>query len=334
MNARPQQAKCLGRLSKDESGNALILTAVFLIALLAFAAFSIDMGNVYVQRHLIQSGADAASLAAVQTWATENDVTVVTRIGTTVATNNAMFPQDIVSITPGVWNASNRKFTADSSHNFGNNSVPAVRVIAQRQVPMYFAGIVGIRHMSPRVQSVAIAALATAAAGVMPWAGCVKGSNPQPCQTVTLKNGNDCSGPGNFGTLALGGTGAANYENNIEYGYAGIIRIGDVLDTEPGNKVGPTSALDARLAGAPPYVCDPQNPYAPSQRLAIVITTNDDLGPGRKAIHVTGFWVVALDDRGNRSEVTGKYVQAYPGTEIDPSRPPTTGALSGVALAQ
>lgn len=46
--------------------------------------------------------------------------------------------------------------------------------------------------------------------------------------------------PGNFGAIALGGRGASNYRDNIIYGYGGLVRVGDVLDTEPGNKFGPT----------------------------------------------------------------------------------------------
>jgi len=52
--------------------------------------------------------------------------------------------------------------------------------------------------------------------------------------------GNPWLTPGNFGAIALGGTGASNYRSNIAYGYPGIVRLGDILETEPGNMVGPT----------------------------------------------------------------------------------------------
>ncbi len=342
MNTKPQRDK---DAPKGERGNALVLTAVFLIVLLAFAAFSIDMGNVYVQRHLIQSGADAAALAAVQIWALNDAVADTVQVGTAVATNNAVQAADIISITPGVWNAANKQFTADSSHNFHNNAVPAVRVIAQRGVPMYFARVLGIHQMNPRVESIAIAGPATAAFGVMPWFKCAQGNQtPQPCEPLVLKysdindfgpNDNPCVGVGNFGSLRFpGGSGGDWYRNNVEYGYQGIVRIGDVIDTETGNKVGPTQqGLEARILGAPLYQCDPNNPtVVPSQRLAIVVVT-DNQGYQTSKVVVKQFWVFAMDDPVG-GQVTGRFLQTYSGTEIDPSKPPVVVGVNTVALVR
>lgn len=58
--------------------------------------------------------------------------------------------------------------------------------------------------------------------------------------------------PGNFGPAALGQHGADVYEENIIYGYQGFIQVGDILETEPGNMIGPTqSGVDALIAQDP-----------------------------------------------------------------------------------
>ena len=64
---------------------------------------------------------------------------------------------------------------------------------------------------------------------------------------VQLKQGQ--VGAGNWAPLALGGNGASNYSTNIQNGYPGKVSVGDTLDTEPGNVVGPTrSGFQYRLS--------------------------------------------------------------------------------------
>jgi Flp pilus assembly protein TadG len=321
---------------KQERANALVMTVLFMGALFGFAALSIDMGNVYTNRLQMQEGADSAAMGAVQDWALETDATKTVSSGTKIATNNNIQSTEIISITPGVWHASTKTFEANTS-NFAVNSIPAVRVIVQRAVVTYFAKLFGFSTITVRVQSIAAAGQATAATSLMPWAVCQPGNQtPNPCASVTLKfsdvgGGDPCANPGNYGAVALGGTGANVYRNNIENGYPGIVRIGDVIPTQTGNMVGPTDqGLSARIAGAPPYNCDPADPVVPSQRLAIVIVTTPSLADKQNVV-VTAFWVFAMDDP-QHGQVTGKYLKVFAGTEIDPSKPPPSGSLAGVAL--
>jgi Flp pilus assembly protein TadG len=70
-------------------------------------------------------------------------------------------------------------------------------------------------------------------------------------QQIQLKAGSWLT-PGNFGPAALGGRGASNYENNIIYGSNTYVQIGDILDTETGNMVGPTRrGVDGLIAQDP-----------------------------------------------------------------------------------
>jgi Putative Flp pilus-assembly TadE/G-like len=55
--------------SESERGQAIVILALMMIGLLAFAALAIDGGNAYVERRRSQNGADAAALAgARQIW--------------------------------------------------------------------------------------------------------------------------------------------------------------------------------------------------------------------------------------------------------------------------
>ncbi len=57
--------------------------------------------------------------------------------------------------------------------------------------------------------------------------------------TILLKNSSWYT-PGNFGAIDLGGTGANVYRANIANGWNGVLNLGDIITTEPGNMVGPT----------------------------------------------------------------------------------------------
>jgi uncharacterized membrane protein len=58
---------------RNQAGSTLVTVVICLTALLAFAALSVDLGNVYTHRKFIQEAADAAAMAAVQDWASTQD---------------------------------------------------------------------------------------------------------------------------------------------------------------------------------------------------------------------------------------------------------------------
>lgn len=58
--------------------------------------------------------------------------------------------------------------------------------------------------------------------------------------------------PGNFYPVSLGARGANAYRDNIAYGWNGTLRVGDIIDTEPGNMVGPTIQGVAQLIAQDP----------------------------------------------------------------------------------
>ncbi len=82
---------------------------------------------------------------------------------------------------------------------------------------------------------------------------------------------------GNYGIIALGGTGARTYGENFMYGYEGNLSIDDIIYTETGNKAGDTKiGVDYLVNGCthtPPCTYDSYNPKCPRIIFIPVINT-------------------------------------------------------------
>jgi Flp pilus assembly protein TadG len=319
----------------SQRGGTLVLVTVFMVALFGFAALSVDVGNVLVQRTRIQEAGDSAALASVVDWATGATAAAVAQRAKSFASANGVLTNEVKTVRVGKWDNSTKTFTEQAT--FTSSDVPAVEVTNQRVVPTYFAKVVGLPSMSPRTVSVAVAAASRGAGGALPWSMCNDEPTPVKCDIIVIKKkgGNDCASRGNYDALALGGTGSDNYRDNIVTGFPGILHVGDIVDTEPGNMVGPTKqGLDDRLSGVPPYVCTPTSPPPTGPRLAIIPVTTPYTKNGRAQAQITGFYTVALRDYSGGGNVEIQFVEVFNGTEVDPSAPPAVGMLNGVALVK
>ncbi len=341
---------------RDELGATLVLVTVFVVALFGMAALAIDVGNMYTQRNRIQDGIDSAALAAVSSWAGGKTPDEVVTTAQAFAMTNGVQSSDIQSIEAGEWIRATRTFTALSSLpvSMPAGTLPAVRVIARKTIAMYFASVVGMKAMSPRLEASAVAGHSVAAARVMPFAMCFDEPTKIPCTTVTLKFANggisgsetttcqDGAGNSQFGGLDLpvpgGGGGADNYGENILYGYPGVLRVGEWVSVKTGNMSGPTfKNLDDRVAGLPPYTCTASPPSGPpnDRRLTIVPAfDNLDLS-GKKPLQIKAFYVVVLNDIDKKDGiVTAQFLSSYQGTEVDPDLPPMMGRLTAIGLVK
>jgi len=323
-----------------------VLVTVFLVALFAVGALSVDVGNAQLQRKKIHEATDAAAMAAVIDWVEDEDATLVDQVGRAYAMTNGMTDVEVLAVEPGYWEDSTKTFVGPlpTLLSLPAGAVPAVRVTGKRTVDTAFARVVGMTHMSPAVESIAVVGRAIAAVGALPWAVC-DSFIPTKCDTITLqfKGGgetNACSdsGPlqGNFGQLTLGDSGANVYRDNIENGYQGVLRVGDCVDTEPGVKWGPTrQGIDDRLKGLPPYVCTSSSAPPDNKRLAIIPRVHSLDVSGKKEVCINGFYVVSLDGyKNNDKTVTATFLEVYAGTEVDPSAPATPGDLWAVGLVR
>ncbi len=104
--------------------------------------------------------------------------------------------------------------------------------------------------------------------------------------------------PGNFGALALGGSGASTYENNFTNGYSGTIAVGANLNVQTGNMAGGTrDAAAAHLANDP---------------VVLVVLTNSFPTGSSGTISVVGvaaFKITSYGTGSHSGEVTGTFIK-------------------------
>jgi hypothetical protein len=146
----------LRQKSRGESGTALVLMTLFVVAIFAFAALSVDVANVLREQRKAQIATDAGALTAtLQLTNTLQDVNSIRAAGVDIAGANGVTPAEIEAsnagtIEVGAW--LNGQFQAGQKVNGLYN---AVRVPARRNVPLNFGQIIGMNAMNPAVHSVA-----------------------------------------------------------------------------------------------------------------------------------------------------------------------------------
>ncbi len=119
-----------------------------------------------------------------------------------------------------------------------------------------------------------------------------------PGEMAALKVGPGDQTRGNFHALALGARGSKAYERNLRFGFPGLVRVGDVLETQPGDMTGPTDrAVQWRLAADPTSDWQSVRPGSPRLLYVGVIDTFDS-ATGRDTVTLLGFAAFFLEDCG------------------------------------
>jgi Flp pilus assembly protein TadG len=167
------QILALRRKLRDAHGVTLIVVAVMLVVLLAFAALAIDIGYAAVVRNELQDVSDGAALAgARQLGAIYEAMTIpqqqayvctdpslinaaVTSVGSLNQAGNVSISIPTGDIQIGDWDAATKTFTP------GPNQPDAVQVLTRRDstangpVSTFFANVLGISAYDSRANAVA-----------------------------------------------------------------------------------------------------------------------------------------------------------------------------------
>jgi Putative Flp pilus-assembly TadE/G-like len=167
--------KHLLRRSKDERGQALVISAITITVLLGMSAVVLDVGRAYLGQRSLQAAADASALAGAQALPSSADATAVARQYTGEdGKKNAR-----VNL-PGVTST----ITTECRAGAPCSPVNAVVVEQRAKVPTHFAKVFGIEELNVRARSVAMIR-----SGGTPWAIFAYDSD---CGSLVLKvNGND-----------------------------------------------------------------------------------------------------------------------------------------------
>jgi hypothetical protein len=216
--------------NESEKGSTLVFTAIAMVVILVFSAIAIDLGVVATARSQLQIAVDASVLAAASGLFISEDEAIQRAI-TFAGLNDCI--NEAVLITPA-----NVSFPEENR----------ARVEATHEIDLYFARVIGRSTTDIFAEAEAELGTLSGSGQVKPWA--IPDFDYVLGQEVLLKSGSSDPPSANssffycidFPPLNKGVplTGANVYGDNIITGSAGIIEIGDQLQVEPGDMVGPT----------------------------------------------------------------------------------------------
>ncbi len=222
------------RRLRDERGVVLILFTVMFMLLIGFAALVADIGLLWWYRRELQNAADSAALAGAVYLPGDPDQ--ARRVAVAYAQRHLVGTS---LLTPP-------EITATVGTLFNTND--ALTVTVRRPLTFGLRYILGAGDLPVAASATAIVA-AMNGGDLWPWGV----TSDTLCPTnvdCELKLGAPNGQDGNYRAIALGGTGANTYRDNILQGYTGPVptpvpgsnppRWNWVVPTEPGNMAGPT----------------------------------------------------------------------------------------------
>ncbi len=284
----------------SKRGQIVVLLAMCLPALLGAIALVADVGVLYFNWQLLQAAADAGAVAGASYLPSSPSLAIST--ANAFAEHNGVAPGEILSTTI-----------------IANNTELNLQV--HRSVPYSFATLLGLTSGTVSAQATAQIQTVGKAIGVTPM-GVDFQTQYSSGQVVTLMENQ--VGPGDWGPLALGGTGASNLEQNIEYGYEGSVSLNDDILTEPGISAGPIrSAFNFVINKGQSE--DPGGTFANhtfnDPRVLIVPMVNFNTAQGSSEVQVMGFaalWLVSVDSKND--------IQTYFIDQVVPGSTPNSNA--------
>lgn len=278
----------------SNKGNISILMCGLIVGLMGLVAMVVDVGIVYWEGAKLSNALDAAALAATLELPDKPDRAVA--IAREYLERNGIDPNDtIISI---------------------GSLQKSIEIEGVSNVKHLFAPIIGINNSDTSKKAKAIIAPAASVSnGIRPFA--VEVFDFSYGDVVILKQGAGEGYHGNYGPIALGGTGASNFEANALYGFKGKISVGDFIKTETGNMAGATNSIKN-------YVSTESSTFNSFSRNSIRLWTiplvNTLEVNGRGEIQVMGFgqfYVEDVQNKGGKMEVTGRFIRYVINAMVD-----------------
>ncbi|MBU1486652.1 hypothetical protein KKH56_01170 [bacterium] len=350
-----------------EKGQIWIMVALFMLVLVILFSLAADVGKVYLWQKKLEMATDAAALAGGQEYGL--------KFSSLELQSSAQDQAGAVAIFYAGLNGADTNNVTVSFNDELNDTSPGtdqiaetVQVDATKMVPLMFTKMLGITSKQIWASAATRIGGATGVGGgAAPWGP--PDMNYQVGQRYIIKRGQDSKlscdprgkdylddddyggdGPSNRSCLALGdGRGGDWYRDNIipgPPGLTGILRVGQMVTTEPGNKAGPTGqGTQARLDACPHSPKCGSGGYVPGCPRIIVVPIMDIFDNGRIERPIICFEAFILDDNsldlnqrgftkygvGEAEEMTkvglGGVTATYIGSYVAPSG--TAGGLTG-----
>jgi Flp pilus assembly protein TadG len=280
------------RLTSGESGLALVLVSLAMVVLLSMTALVVDVGAVTLHKNRLANACDAAALAGARELPNTG---AATQVANNYINLNGVSPDDTrIEILEG-----------------GKK----IKVASAREVEFTFARVLGFTSTTVNADATAIFGAISSATGIIPLS--VPEQELNFGHEYKLKVGAPGLVSGNFGALALEGSGADKYRTLIKEGYNGLISVGDWVTTEPGNMSGPTRDGINHRTSQCTHNCTVDN-YDPSCKRVVIVPVYDPetMGGGRNEVMVVGFAAFLLSKdavkQGKECTVYGYFLQTTP----------------------
>ena len=283
-------------MSKDKGqrGSVTVIVLGAMVAIIGLGAIVIDGGALYYERAKLQTAVDAVVLAGAR--AIQDGALAASTEAESAALANGLSLADMqlsVNVGAGTITASASKHVGLGLAKVLNHTQAEVGAVAEARV----VGISGLQGAAPL--------------GVI-WQDFVFG------QVYDVKVGAGDGAGGNYGALALGGTGSANYRDNLRNGYPEWLRLGDVVLTEPGNMSNPTKlAIEGRI-DACQHGCTFDH-YTANCPKVLLVPVIDGLPNGRGEVTIIGFAGFFVDEytgQGNQNYIRGKFIRSFATGEV------------------
>lgn len=299
----------ISKLFKEEKGESFVIVIFVLFVLMVVGGLVVDLGIVYNHKIEMRKAANAAALSGIQkVFASDSDVTRV--VDDILKAHNEKDNLQSLQIKPK-----------------GENKVT---VTLKKETPLFFIRIFGKNSAELEVSSSAIAGPLGAITGAVPL-GVPKDviKNLGTGYEYDLKVAPGESEYGNFGIIGLSSSWnvGKDYEHDLTYGYAGEIKIGQILDTETGNVKGKTSnGIAYRFSHSPNSQIGPPEEgidIKNDTRLLKVIVYEEMPHNGNqlKEVKVVGFAYFYLkgpyDDKS--SSIKGYFIEGIESGSVDDS---------------
>lgn len=268
----------------------MILVAFSMVALIGMMGVVADMGTVYFQQSELKKEATTAAFSGAQELANYDP------------TQLAQDEQRVREVVNRVLSTYQDGSTLTNLQITMNHDVS---VSLEKSVPFSFAKIFGFNQAAVQESSDAGLVPITSVRGVVPL-GIDQSLPVSYGDVVSLKVGPGSSTQGNFGILALEGTGASVYLDTLEYGTQNPVTVGQTYDIKTGNVEGNTQiGVQYRIDNSPYPYGETFHPDDPRVMTVVVYTPVDS-----KSIKVTGFaYFYLLSPGSDTSVVRGMFIK-------------------------
>jgi Flp pilus assembly protein TadG len=294
-------ARVTRRLIDDQRGYTIVFFALGCTGLLGATAIAVDVGHLAEMRRQVQNAADAAALAGAARLPI--DTNGADSLARTFASLNGR-TGDVV--------------TTSMLQTTVSNDTIEVRV--NRTVPLFFARALGLTSSTTSATARAQVGSVGSTDGLMPFG--VACPTP-PCFTfgqrmeLKLLNGSQ----GNYNPIRIDGSGASVYSATIVNGSSQPLSVGQWVNPEPGNMVGPTrDAITTRLAGdnrtfSQLVQTDSSGRHQivdrTSRRIVIIPFVTNFVNGNSSPVRVTGFGLFYMEGLGSGASVWGNFIDAF-----------------------